>query len=67
MTTVPNSPASSAVASGARHSCSLATDATIWCWGTGEVGQLGLPDLVNSPAPAQRVMGGTNYLVLPRD
>jgi len=65
LTAVPNSPASSAVASGARHSCSIATNATIWCWGTGAVGQLGLTDLVNSPAPAQQVAGNADYLVLP--
>lgn len=29
------------VTAGTRHSCALTTARTVWCWGSGEVGQLG--------------------------
>jgi alpha-tubulin suppressor-like RCC1 family protein len=29
------------VAAGARHACALKTDGTLWCWGSGDQGQLG--------------------------
>jgi hypothetical protein len=65
LTEVPDSPGGSAVASGRSHSCALATDATVWCWGTGDVGQLGLASLVNDPLPAQPVSGSTHFLIAP--
>lgn len=61
---VSASPPGSHVVSGAQHSCILATDASIWCWGTGEFGQLGIDAVIGEPALPQPVVGTTSYLVV---
>jgi hypothetical protein len=34
-------PAASAIAAGGDHTCAVATDQTLWCWGANDQGQLG--------------------------
>jgi len=38
---------------GDRHSCAVAQEGTLWCWGRNDKGQLGLDDLAARDAPAQ--------------
>lgn len=42
-----------APAAGGSHSCALATDGSVWCWGGNASGQLGTGDLVSSHDPRQ--------------
>lgn len=39
------------VSVGADHACGLALDASVWCWGSNEHGELGDGSLENSPVP----------------
>lgn len=45
------------LAVGADHSCAQRTDGTLWCWGSGEYGQLGLGDATDNPFPALVPLG----------
>jgi alpha-tubulin suppressor-like RCC1 family protein len=58
------------IASGAAHTCARSTDATLWCWGSNEFGQLGFdadshrtrPTKVDAlPGPVGRVAGGASH------
>ena len=51
----PSAPGAwAAVAAGATHTCAIKTDGTLWCWGRGDVGQLGLGDgTVEQDTPMQ--------------
>ena len=42
-----------AVAAGGVHTCATLGDATVWCWGGNDSGQLGDGTTVDRPAPAQ--------------
>jgi alpha-tubulin suppressor-like RCC1 family protein len=44
------------VSLGPQHSCALASNGTVWCWGADDVGQLG--DYGQYPAYAPRPVGG---------
>lgn len=48
------------LAAGWIHTCGLATDGTIWCWGRGEEGQIGDGALAEARSPVQ-VSGGQTY------
>lgn len=41
------------LASGGAHSCVVAGDATIWCWGANDAGQLGSGGFASSAVPVQ--------------
>jgi len=59
-----------AIAAGARHSCALRADQTLWCWGDGSDGTLGTGKLapsfcavkVQTNAPFDRIASGTNHM-----
>ncbi len=38
---------------GARHNCVLLDDASVRCWGAGQLGELGVPDLIDGLVPVQ--------------
>lgn len=40
-----------AVTAGGEHTCALDDTGLAWCWGANNRGQLGIPDLVDKPAP----------------
>lgn len=64
--TVPGIDDATAVAVGYTHACAIRRDATLWCWGTGDNGELGdgrrvsswTPVLVPLPSPVIRVVAG---------
>lgn len=45
-----------AIVAGYQHSCALASDGNVWCWGVNEVGQLGDGSAIDREAPV-RVAG----------
>ena len=51
-TVVPVSPAIS-VSAGEEHTCKVRLDGSLWCWGRGSLGRLGLGDTDNRIAPEQ--------------
>ena len=48
------------VTTGGDHSCAVAEEGEIWCWGAGRDGQLGAGTLASSPSPT-RVAGSTSF------
>ncbi len=42
-----------AISAGSNHSCGVQNDGSLWCWGQGEYGRLGLGDDDNRLEPAQ--------------
>jgi alpha-tubulin suppressor-like RCC1 family protein len=52
--TDPECPAvEAAVAAGGEATCALRPDGTVWCWGTGQAGQLGYGNARVNPSPTQ--------------
>lgn len=47
----------SQVSAGGQHTCGVRTDKSLWCWGRGSEGQLGLGDALSYAVP-QKVGGG---------
>ena len=43
------------VMAGLLHTCALRTDATLWCWGANDTGQLGIQDAVGAVLPETQV------------
>lgn len=41
------------VTAGYAHTCAIRTDGTLWCWGAGESGELGLGTTTNQPVPVK--------------
>jgi hypothetical protein len=50
------------VAAGSYHSCAVLGDGTLWCWGRGEYGELGLGARKSSPTPAPVTSLGTEVV-----
>jgi alpha-tubulin suppressor-like RCC1 family protein len=42
-----------AISAGLQHSCGIRDDGSMWCWGTGFLGQLGAGTTSSSPSPVQ--------------
>ena len=65
-------PAASAVTVGVRHACALAVDASVWCWGDNDSGQLGngtrtaslVPVRARVPAAVSVDAGGSHTCAL---
>ncbi len=49
----PVAPAASRIVLGARHTCMLNSDDTLWCWGANDKGQLGSPAGLRTNVPLQ--------------
>ena len=49
------------VSSGDSHTAAIKTDGTLWTWGDGTKGQLGITDLTDRSAPVTTFAGGTNW------
>jgi len=43
------------VSTGESHTCATRTDSTLWCWGWGDLGQLGIGDIDSEALPVQEV------------
>jgi len=53
----------SQISSGTDHICTLKNDGTVWCWGMGNKGQLGINNTLNKKTPAQVLgVGGSGVL-----
>ena len=46
---------------GAFHVAGIKVDGTLWVWGVGSSGRLGLNNIVNVSSPVQTISGGTNW------
>ncbi len=49
------------VSAGYRHTVAIKTDGTLWVWGGGGQGQLGVNDTSNRSTPVTTFAGGTNW------
>jgi hypothetical protein len=49
------------VSAGDRHTAATKTDGTLWTWGLGSSGQLGINAFINFSSPVQTVSGGNNW------
>ena len=61
-TSLPGSRIAHRVAAGANHTCVLATDGTVWCWGDNGYGQIGVVG-GNQPDPVQVTLGSTATMI----
>ncbi|MGE5181606.1 MAG: hypothetical protein ACM31C_06075 [Acidobacteriota bacterium] len=50
---MPTGIAATEIAIGYDHACALLADDTIWCWGRGDLGQLGDGKMTSSLAPVR--------------
>ena len=58
-TALPGSRVAHRIVAGANHTCVLATDETVWCWGDNGNGNLGDGSFLNQDHPVQAVLGET--------
>jgi alpha-tubulin suppressor-like RCC1 family protein len=49
------------VAGGSFHTAAIKTDGTLWTWGRGDNGQLGINATTNRTTPVTTILGGTNW------
>ena len=49
------------VSASSNHSAAIKTDGTLWIWGTGTSGQLGINDITSRSTPITTFAGGTNW------
>jgi alpha-tubulin suppressor-like RCC1 family protein len=49
------------IAGGDLHTIALKTDGTLWSWGLGSFGQLGVNNTTNRSTPVTTVLGGSNW------
>jgi alpha-tubulin suppressor-like RCC1 family protein len=52
------------VSAGNFHTTAIKTDGTLWGWGSGSYGKLGLNNSTNYSTPQQEVCGGTNWCMV---
>lgn len=48
------------IAAGSRHTCAIATDSAVWCWGRSGAGEIGTPVFLNSNVPVA-LPGGLRF------
>lgn len=53
LTAIEGDPRFSRLTAGTYHTCGLATDGRLLCWGANDMGQLGVGDLADRPAPTK--------------
>lgn len=53
-----------AMAGGARHSCAIGADASLWCWGANPQAQLGVGDSDNRVDPSPVVADGAEWIAI---
>jgi alpha-tubulin suppressor-like RCC1 family protein len=58
-TALPGSRIARRIVAGANHTCVLATDGSVWCWGQNGNGSLGDGSLLNQGSPVQADLGET--------
>ena len=51
------------IAAGSVHTCALATDGTVWCWGGNGAGQLGDATLISKGQPTQVTLATTASMI----
>jgi len=49
------------IAGGDLHTIALKTDGTLWSWGLGSFGQLGVNNTTNRSTPVTTLLGGSNW------
>ncbi len=52
------------ISAGSRHSCAVATNASVYCWGAHEEGSLGLGEGVDSDVPAYVDLGTDRHAIM---
>ena len=62
-TALPGSRIARRIVAGANHTCVLATDGTVWCWGQNGNGNLGDGSFLNQGDPVQVVLAGTATMI----
>ena len=61
-TALPGSRIAKRIVAGANHTCVLATDGTVWCWGDNGYGSVGVSG-GNQPDPVQVTLGATATMI----
>ena len=61
-TALPGSRIAKRIVAGANHTCVLATDGTVWCWGDNGYGSIGVVG-GNQPDPVQVTLGGNATMI----
>ena len=62
-TALPGSRIAHRVVAGLDHTCVLATDGTVWCWGQNMNGKLGDGSFLNRGVPVQALLGTTALMI----
>ena len=62
-TALPGSRIARRIVAGVNHTCVLATDGTVWCWGQNGNGNLGDGSFLNQGDPVQVVLAGTATMI----
>jgi len=60
--TLPNSHIARRIVAGTNHTCVLAIDGTVWCWGYNGYGSVGVAG-GNQPDPVQVTLGGAATMI----
>ena len=61
-TALPGSRIAKRIVAGVNHTCVVATDGTVWCWGYNGYGSIGVPD-GNQSDPVQVTLGATATMI----
>ena len=59
---LPGSRIAKRIVAGTNHTCVLATDGTVWCWGDNGYGSIGVTG-ANQPEPVQVTLGATATMI----
>ena len=62
-TALPGSRIARRIVAGLDHTCVLATDGTVWCWGQNMNGKLGDGSFLNRGVPVQALLGTTAIMI----